>query len=36
MKEIDKTVLFDKIKGEAGSENFNIYEFVAVYLSKRK
>ena len=36
MKEIDKTALFDKIKGGALSENFNIYEFVADYLSRRK
>jgi LAO/AO transport system kinase len=36
MSEIDKTELFDKIKKEARSENFNMYGFVFDYLSKRK
>jgi LAO/AO transport system kinase len=36
MKEINKTELFDKIKEESRSENFNIYGFVFDYLSKRK
>lgn len=36
MRGIEKTDLFDKIKEESGTENFNIYRFVDEYLSKRK
>ncbi len=36
MRGIEKTDLFQKIKEESGTENFNIYRFVDDYLSKRK
>jgi LAO/AO transport system kinase len=36
MRGIEKTDLFDKIKEESGTEDFNIYKFVDDYLSKRK